>query len=83
MKSSWKVKTYLIERTVSEMERLTYWDCEWGCWSYHVASGDAAKRLAAYEDTGYTPEEIEALKTDNDRLHRLIDELENSLRKGN
>lgn len=46
-------------------------------------SGTAVDRLAAYEDTGYTPEEIEALKTDNDRLHRLIDELENSLRKEN
>lgn len=40
-------------------------------------------RLAAYEDTGLTPEEVEALKADNDRLHRLIDELENSLRKEN
>ena len=63
------------------MERLTYWDCEWGCWSYRVASGEAAKRLAAYEDTGYTTEEVEALKADNDRLHRLIDELESGLRK--
>lgn len=43
--------------------------------------GDVADKLSAYEDTGLTPEEIEALKTDNDRLHRLIDELENSLRK--
>ena len=38
-------------------------------------------RLAAYEDTGLTPEEVEALKADNDRLHRLIDESENELRK--
>ncbi len=40
-------------------------------------------RLAAYENTGYTPEEVEALKADNDRLHRLIDELESGLRKEN
>lgn len=43
--------------------------------------GTAVDRLAAYEDTGHTPEEVEALKADNDRLHRLIDELENGLRK--
>ena len=33
------------------MERLTYWNEEYGCWSYHGPSGEAAKRLAAYEDT--------------------------------
>lgn len=32
------------------MERLTYWNEEYGCWSYHGPSGEAAKRLAAYED---------------------------------
>lgn len=32
------------------MERLTYWNEEYGCYSYHCASGDAAKKLAAYED---------------------------------
>lgn len=40
------------------MERLTYWNEEYGCWSYHGPSGVAAKRLAAYEDTGLEPEEI-------------------------
>ncbi len=39
--------------------------------------------LAAYENTGLTPEEVEAVKADNDRLHRLIDELESGLRKEN
>ena len=33
------------------MERLTYWNEEYGCWSYHCGSGEAANRLAAYEDT--------------------------------
>lgn len=28
------------------MERITYWNEEYGCWSYHCASGDAAIRLA-------------------------------------
>ena len=44
------------------MDRLTYWNKEYECWSYHCPSGDAAKRLAAYEDTGLTPEEVEKLK---------------------
>ena len=46
------------------MERLTYWNEEYGCWSYHGPSGEAAKRLAAYEDTGLEPEEIEKIKQD-------------------
>lgn len=37
------------------------------------------RQLQAYEDTGLTTKEIEALKADNDRLHRLIDELESGL----
>ena len=44
------------------MERLTYWNEEYGCWSYHGPSGEAAKRLAAYEGTALEPEEIEQLK---------------------
>ena len=42
------------------MERLTYWNEEYGCWSYHCGSGEAANRLAAYEDPGLTPEEFHA-----------------------
>lgn len=33
-------------------------------------------RLQAYEDTGFTPEEIKAIQEDNARLHKLLDELE-------
>lgn len=40
------------------MEQLTYWNEEYGCWSYHGPSGEAAKRLAAYEDTGLEPKEV-------------------------
>ena len=43
------------------MERLTYWNEEYGRWSYHCGSGEAANRLAAYEETGLTPEEINDL----------------------
>ncbi len=105
---------WAIERTVSEMERLTIKseivighynlkcmctvctngtvDNEDGCMEYcELRDGDcegceiqeAFDRLAAYEDTGLIPEEVEVLKADNDRLHRLIDELENGLRKDN
>lgn len=42
------------------MERLTYWNEEYGCWSYHCGSGEAANRLAAYEETRLTPEEFHA-----------------------
>lgn len=38
------------------MERLTYWNEEYGCWSYHCGSGEAANRLAAYEEAGLSPQ---------------------------
>lgn len=38
--------------------------------------GDDIDRLAAYEDTGLTPSEIEQLKADNARLHKLVDNIE-------
>lgn len=40
------------------MERLTYWNKDMECWSYHGSSEEAAIRLAAYEDTELEPEEI-------------------------
>ena len=43
-------------------DRLTYWNEEYGCWSYKCASGDAAKRLASYEDSGLSPEEIKQVQ---------------------
>lgn len=52
------------------MERLTYWNEEYGCWSYHGPSGEAAKRLAAYEDTGLEPEEIFELKARMEGLEK-------------
>lgn len=52
------------------MERLTYWcDDGMGGGKYHVNengteySGPSIDRLAAYEDTGLTPEGMEAIKT--------------------
>lgn len=40
------------------MKRVTYWNDEYGCWSYHCSSGDAANLLAAYENTGLEPEKV-------------------------
>ncbi len=42
--------------------------------------GDFADRLASYENTGLTPEEIIAMKADNKRLHELIDILEGAIK---
>ena len=48
------------------MERLTYWNEEYGCWSYHCGSGEAANRLAAYENTKLDPEMCANYKTFED-----------------
>lgn len=64
------------------MERLTYYNEEVGCWSYHGTSGNAALRLKAYEDTGLEPEEIKrafcaaqftGVQVDMERGHKIID----------
>lgn len=36
---------------------------------------DTLNRLAAYEDTGLTPDEINQLKAENARLHKLVDNI--------
>lgn len=41
---------------------------------------NALNRLADYEDTGLTPEEITAMKADNKRMHDLIDILEDPIK---
>lgn len=57
-------------------------DDEDGCRAYCSDECDgcgiqeAFDRLAAYEDTGYEPEEIKALREDNVRLHKLLDDHE-------
>lgn len=38
-------------------------------------------KLAAYENTNLSPEEIAAMKADNERLNDLVNELEGILRK--
>lgn len=48
------------------MERLTYWNEKYGCWSYHCGSGEAANRLAAYEETGLEPAMCANYKTFED-----------------
>lgn len=56
------------------MERLTYWNEEYGCWSYHCGSGEAANRLAAYEETRLTPEEVSTLVKDWSDLCTIVGE---------
>lgn len=34
----------------ANVKRLSYWNEEYGCWSYHGPSGEAARHLAAYEN---------------------------------
>lgn len=41
--------------------------------------GDDIDKLAAYEDTGLTPEEINVMKADNERLHKLVDTIQTLL----
>ena len=45
-----------------------------------VVVGEAANKLAAYEDTGLTPDKITAMKADNKRLHDLIDIIEETIK---
>lgn len=42
---------------------------------------EAFNRLAAYENTGLTPNDITALTSDNARLHKLLEEFTDTLRK--
>lgn len=61
------------------MDRLTFLDNG----SPAFICGDwtkAARKLYAYEDTGFSPEEITAMKADNKRLHELVDILEGAIK---
>ena len=42
---------------------------------------DVLNRLATYEDTGLTPEEITAMKADNERMHQLINIIEGAIKR--
>ena len=44
--------------------------------------GTDIDRLAAYEDTGLDPEEIEQLKRERDKLERFLGELEGAVYTG-
>lgn len=54
------------------MDRLTIWEDNYrgGNWASHMDASvnDLCAKLAAYEDTGLTPDEIDALRDENDRL---------------
>ena len=60
------------------MDRLTFLDNGNPAFNLRdcVYKNEIARKLYAYEDTGLTPEEITAMKADNERLHRLLDKAE-------
>lgn len=47
----------------------------------NVSPRELYRRLQAYEDTGLTPEEITAMKADNERMHQLIDIIEGAIKR--
>lgn len=55
------------------MERLTYWNEEYDCWSYRGPSGEAAKRLAAYEDTWLEPEVLKEFAPFLNEMRKSLD----------
>lgn len=60
-------------------------DCDWAISSRDgglnvTIAGKAIDRFAAYEDAGLTPTEIEQMKADNARLHKLVDNIEHVMR---
>ncbi len=65
------------------MDRLTFLDNGKPAFRFRgcVYKIDIADKLYAYEDTGLTPEEIVALKADNERLHALVDVAEEILKR--
>lgn len=44
-----------------------------------VCKNEIARKLYAYEDTELSPEEITAMKADNERLHKLVDTVQTLL----
>lgn len=63
------------------MERLTYWNEEYGCWSYHGPSGTAAERLAAYENTGLEPCDYSTMAHALEQAERAREDLAEIIRQ--
>ncbi len=91
--SSDKIERACTENVVASMDRLTTKDergrniisvrDEWGystCGSRLTVYGCIPDKLAAYEDTGISPEDIAALIADNMRLHELVDIIEGTIK---
>lgn len=65
------------------MERLTLWDDANKCWikdhsrdtrKWKNGNRECMNRLAAYEDTGLTPEQIKAQQQEIERLNKVLDD---------
>ncbi|MCM1062064.1 MAG: hypothetical protein NC452_17505 [Eubacterium sp.] len=74
-----KYVTYLFSENVLEIEDM--WRRGDVSEVGFKARGEIIDRLAEYENTGLFPEEIKALQADNEKLHRLIDDLERCVSK--
>ena len=63
------------------MDRLTFLDNGSPAYRFKdcVYKNEIARKLYAYEDTGLTPEEVAAMKADNERLHKLFDTVQTLL----
>ena len=65
------------------MDRLTFLDNGSPAFNLRdcVYKNEIARKLYAYEDTGLTPEEITAMKADNERMHQLINIIEGAIKR--
>lgn len=57
------------DKFILDMDKKTY-----------SAYSETIERLAAYEDTGLSPEKIAALVAENKRLHELLSSIEDVLK---
>jgi len=70
----------LCSSIVPEYERICRDYCEINADCEFCGIREAFDRLAAYEDTGLSPKEITVLIADNQRLHALVDAVEEILK---
>ena len=53
--------------------RLTFWNDRKGHFDWHCENNEIADKLAAYEDTGYSPLEIKSLEGEWSTMRKVVD----------
>lgn len=53
--------------------RLTFWNERKGHFDWHCENNEIADKLAAYEDTGYSPIEIKSLEGEWNAMRKVVD----------